>query len=441
MKKSVYADSKEYTCQVIKLPPKQIINGFDNLVKVTVQGKTCLISKDSDPDVLYLFFQSGTVLDPNFLKQNNLYRHSDKNLSSDKKGFFEDSGRVKAIKFKGVISDGFLIELNSLEYLLDNFKILELNVGDEFNSLDTTNICKKYIIKEQRERESKDRSRNKFWDTFIDGNHAPRHMDTAQLFKSLSKDSVDINLDTTVAITYKLHGTSARYYNALSNRKLSRFERLLRRLGVNVNEKDYNFVSASRNVIKSVGNYSNSNANHYYAEDHYSKLGRKIFKDVLNKGEAVYCEIIGSWDVNEPIQGGYTYKLNSPEVYIYRISNINDSGIEIDLSYPQMLERAKELGVKVCPQLFYGSLRDFMTPIYDLRKIVSWKQTSLSEGLEDIFYNQLLGKPSILDSSVVEEGFCLRIDSYPKPNIYKIKSKEFLLKETNWTDKGIEISG
>ena len=57
--------------------------------------------------------------------------------------------------------------------------------------------------------------------------------------------------------------------------------------------------------------------------------------------------------------------------------------------------------------------------------------------LEDVFYNQLLEKPSILDSSVIEEGFCIRKDKYPKPDIFKIKSKAFLLHEGALVDKEI----
>lgn len=47
----------------------------------------------------------------------------------------------------------------------------------------------------------------------------------------------------------------------------------------------------------------------------------------------------------------------------------------------------------------------------------------------------LISKDS--DPNVIEEGFCIRVDKYPKPNIYKIKSKSFLLKESNWKDKQI----
>ena len=56
MKKVIYEDSTNYTCQVIKLPVVQKVEGFDNLVKVCVQGNDCLIGKDTDSNELHLFF-------------------------------------------------------------------------------------------------------------------------------------------------------------------------------------------------------------------------------------------------------------------------------------------------------------------------------------------------------------------------------------------------
>ena len=113
----IYEDSKNYTCQVIKLPPLQKVEGLDNLMKVTVQGNDCLIGKDSNPDELYLFFPAECQIDHEFLKANNLYRHSELNADKTQKGFFEDNRRCKAIKFKGIISTGFVIPIDSLDYL------------------------------------------------------------------------------------------------------------------------------------------------------------------------------------------------------------------------------------------------------------------------------------------------------------------------------------
>lgn len=154
------------------------------------------------------------------------------------------------------------------------------------------------------------------------------------------------------------------------------------------------------------------------------------------KGEAVYCEIIGKTYTGEAIQKGYSYGFDKPILYIYRISNINPQGIEVDLSYHQMIERANQIGLPTCPEYFYGKLKDFIAANseYYNEEIPDNFESILS----DVFYNTLLEKPSILDKSVVEEGFCIRVDKYPKPQIFKIKSKKFLLHESGLLDKSQE---
>ena len=254
-------------------------------------------------------------------------------------------------------------------------------------------------------------------------------MDTAHLLRNIHK----LELDTRIVISIKLHGTSARTYNTVVKRKLNWKERLARKLGIKVQEEEYNYVAASRRVVKSVGFEELPGKNHFFTSgDLWSEVAKNELEGKLNKGEAVYYEIVGKTYSGEAIQGGYTYGIEKPKIYIYRISNINPQGIEIDLTYDQMLERARDLGQEVCPFFFKGTVREFIEK-YDKGKTY----TELSEPLEKIFYNQLLEKPSVLDPSVVEEGFCIRVDGYPKPDIYKIKSKQFLLHESKAADKDL----
>jgi len=117
-------------------------------------------------------------------------------------------------------------------------------------------------------------------------------------------------------------------------------------------------------------------------------------------------------------------------------SNINPQGIEVDLSYHQMIERSKQLNIPVCPEFFYGNLRNFIAA--NSEYYTEEVPDNFEIVISDLFYNTLLEKPSILDKSVIEEGFCIRVDKYPKPQIFKIKSKKFLLHESGALDKGQE---
>ena len=118
MKLEIIKGSENYTCQVIKLPNKIPVKGLDNLVEVNYQGNSCLVGKDSDENLPYLFFPAECKISKDFLSANNLFRHNNLNSDDTKKGFFEDSCRVKAVKFKGVISSGFVIPLSSLDIFL-----------------------------------------------------------------------------------------------------------------------------------------------------------------------------------------------------------------------------------------------------------------------------------------------------------------------------------
>ncbi len=431
MSLKIYEDSKNYTCQVIKLPTKIPVKGLDNLVEVNVQGNSCLVSKDSPDDELYLFFPAECQISNDFLNKNNLYRHETLNQDPTKKGFFEDNRRVKALKFKGIISSGFVIPVKSLT----GVAYFELKVGDEFNELWGVEICKKYIRpcntpgKPGSGKEKGSRIKD-----LVDTKMAPEHMDTAHLMKNLHK----LDLETRIIVSYKLHGTSARTFNTLIKRKLNWKEKLAKRLGVKVLEEQYESVVCSRRQVKSIGFEELANKNHYYASgDLWSEVAKVNFNGELNKGEAVYYEIVGKTFSGEAIQGGYSYGFDQPIVYIYRISNINPQGIEIDLPYDQMVERACQMGLIPCPEFFSGTVVEFLN---DYPKYIIVDQSGLidiGKSLENIFYNKLLEQPSILDKSVVEEGFCIRVDKYPRPEIFKIKSKKFLEHETKALDKEV----
>lgn len=415
---------KNYTCQVITLPQVSPVEGLDNLVKVTIYGNPCLIGKDSKPG-LYLFFPSETVINELFLMRNNLFRHSEKNEDPSQKGFFEDTRRVKALKFRGVVSTGFVIPVEALYKITGE---LGLKEGDEFNEIAGMTLCRKY--KRYSAPQAAGSKKGKLIDEVVDSKMAPEHFDTEHLMKNTREfDPYDL-----ITVSVKLHGTSARYFNTLVLKPLKWYEKLLQKLGINIPNTEYNYVAGSRKVIKSVGFEELPSKFHFYkCGDLWTDVGKEIFNGKLLQGESVYCEIIGTTYGGTPIQGGYTYGLTQPKVYIYRIGMINAQGIEIDLSPAQMKIRAEQLGVATCPEVFSGTMEEFLT-LHGESTPLNGEDVAIS--LEHVFYDILLEKPSILDSSVVEEGFCVRKESYPKCKIYKVKSRIFLAGESKKNDTG-----
>jgi hypothetical protein len=304
---------------------------------------------------------------------------------------------------------------------------IELTTGVEFNEISGYEVCRKFVRKKVSTPGMKN-PRASTIDNIIDKKQAPEHPDTAHLLKNTHK----LRLDTPIVVSYKLHGTSARTYHSLVKRKLSWKDKLAKWFGAKVQVEDYDYIAGSRRQIKSVGFEELPNKNHFFTDgDLWSEFAKQNLEGKLNKGESIYYEIIGKTYGGSDIQGnGYHYGLDKPVAYVYRIANINSQGIEVDLSYEQMKIRASQLDLKVCPQFFVGTLGEFIDSYDNGQTYIE-----LDEPLNRIFYNKLLEKPSILDSSVIEEGFCIRVENYPKPDIFKIKSKIFLKQESDWIDK------
>ena len=83
-----------------------------------VDGFNILCGIDSEPG-LYVYFPTACCLNPNFLRYANLYRHKELNADPEKSGMFEDNGRVKAIRLRGELSEGFILPAVILEnYIL-----------------------------------------------------------------------------------------------------------------------------------------------------------------------------------------------------------------------------------------------------------------------------------------------------------------------------------
>lgn len=422
----IYEDSTNYTCQVIKLPKKIPVKGLDNLVEVNYQGNSVLVSKDSPEDELYLFFPAECQISHDFLSKNNLYRHETLNADPTQKGFFEDSRRVKAIKFKGIISSGFIIPISSIAGAIPGGVFFK--AGDEFNEIDGYEVCRKYIRKRNPGRLGSSNPKQGTIDSIVEKKMIPEHPDTSHLMRNLHK----FDLNTPLVFTYKLHGTSGRTYNTLVKRKLTWRDKLGKFFGAKIQTEDYDDVVCSRRQLKSVGYEELPNKNHFFTDgDLWSEFAKNELAGKLNKGEAVYYEIIGKTYTGQEIQSGYSYGLDKPKAFIYRISNINSQGIEIDLPWEQVKIRANQLGIETVPELFKGTFGEFIEK-YDNGQ----SYADFEEPMTRIFYNKLLEQPSILDSSVVEEGFCVRIENfYPKVEAFKIKSKKFLEHETKSLDK------
>ena len=139
-----------------------------------------------------------------FLKVTNSFRDSKLNKDVNKKGFFEKTGRVKALKMmKGTIkSMGYVVPLNDVlkwaNYKLKDDEIQSL-INEEFDTINNLLICKKYelkISKSMVESKSKKISNNRLID-----NQVHLHVDTLQLRRVITSL---INPNSIISISYKI---------------------------------------------------------------------------------------------------------------------------------------------------------------------------------------------------------------------------------------------
>ncbi len=127
MKLEILEGHSNYAVQPVKLTHFYPIEGADKIVRTVVFGNDVVIAKDSykiGDTVLY--FRSGTRLSEDYCKYNNLYESKENNLNQEEKGYISfRNRRVKAIKLRGVISDGMLMPIISIIPLLrDNIDLL-----------------------------------------------------------------------------------------------------------------------------------------------------------------------------------------------------------------------------------------------------------------------------------------------------------------------------
>ena len=85
MKLHTIENESNYVATVVRLPELKPVNGLDNLLVAQVFGYNCLVSKDSDPNINYIFFPAESVLSEEFLNKNNLYRTETLNADKTKK--------------------------------------------------------------------------------------------------------------------------------------------------------------------------------------------------------------------------------------------------------------------------------------------------------------------------------------------------------------------
>lgn len=405
-----------YSALVTKITTRPHGNA-DNLLLGLCHGHQVVVSKDTTDGELGVFFDSDGKLSHEMLIANGLYNKAACEAlgigspETAKYGFFSQSGRVRSQNFRGQKSDGFWVPLSYLEWT--GYDLALLKDGDTFTSLNDQLVCEKYFTPATL-RAMKAGNQKKQPDAIF-----PKHIDTAQ-FRYYAES---IPADAVIYISEKLHGTSGRLAHTVEFIQPSWFARMRARIaGLAPQTWKWSYLNGSRNVIIE----KTDGAGYYGTNDFRYDVVRQV-EGLLHKGEILYFEIIGDVAIGSAIMNPqvvddkglkkqygdvmrYTYGTVAGEhkMFVYRISRLNEDGLETDLSWPQVEARCQELGLQFVPLL----RKPF---VYD----------GDAETLR-LSVESLVDGPSTLDARHIREGVVIRAES--NRGIQYLKHKSFAFK-------------
>ena len=437
----------------------------ERLKCATVDGFTILVGINSEPG-LYVYFPAGCKINPQFLSYNNLFRHGELNANPNETGMFDDNGRVKAIKLQDVISEGFLLPAVMLSNFITSVtnKDIEIIDGTEFDAvLDGDKefwINKKYVVKENSQGQgSKPKKKAKGFNRILEDQFR-FHYDTV----IIKKYPYVITPDSLIHISTKVHGTSGIsayvqcllpitkrdriiawiWQNIINKCFVNPFNKLIKKptYEFTLNEREYDYLYASRTVIKNPI-YNPNVTPGFYGFDIWEEAD-KIVRPKLEKGMTAYYEILGYLPGNKFIQKGYDYGYvpdvseTQPYQYgrnfgirIYRLTYTNVDGKVFEFSPREVQIWSKEHDLIPVTELYYGKARDLYP---DLNPDVHFSENFIDRLANDKAFNMECNSPDC-NNKVPNEGIVIKIDNM-KPAAFKLKCFKFLNKEQQQLDKG-----
>lgn len=411
----------------------------------TIGGYNMITGIDSEPG-LYVYFPALSQINSDFLSYANLYRHKELNSDPEQSGMFEDNGRVKAIRLRGELSEGFIIPLQTLQNYIISVTNKELNnveEGTEFDSVEDSGkefwISKKYIVqRQQTQGSSSSKPRGKVPKRLnkVRDDQFRFHYTTVQIKKCpfiLAPDSL-------IHMSYKMHGTSTIHANVLCHRELNWKQKIAKWLTGETFDH-YDYIYSSRTVIKNPY-YNPQVGQGYYSEDIWAEAD-KIIKPKLTKGMTVYAEILGFLPNGQYIQKGYDYGCVPPKsneefthekhfkIRVYRVTMTNVDGVVTEFTPLQVEQWCEKVGLTPVETCYFGKAKDLYP---DIDTTQHWNENFIDRLANDKNFYMELDSPHC-KNKVPHEGVVIK----PLERLgsaFKLKSFRFLDKEGRLADLG-----
>lgn len=419
-----------YLAKVVSLKGLRKHSNADRLQTVDIDFQTVITGLDAKEGDIYIFFPVESKISTEFLSATNSFRDKSLNADPEKAGFFEDKGRVKAMKLRGEKSMGYIVPSFHVAAWA-GVDIFPEDVGIEFDTIGGKLLVEKYQVVKKAGSQTKQGKKPKV-SRLVEG-QVHLHVDTENLRRNADK----INPDDTISITYKTHGTSWWVSNILVKRKLSRSERLIKWLGFPVQEMEYDLVYGSRRVVKNSDMDDPKQKDHYFGYDLWEKIKDEI-GEYIPKGYTLYGEMLGYDHNGGAIQGNFDYgcEVGEHKLEVYRITQTNPDGLVTELSYPEIAEFCQRTGLTPPHLFFYGRAGDWLVKSGNYEGI-DWDERNFSEKfVTELEFNYNEKDCFMCNNKVPEEGIVVRKESLFNCESYKLKSFRFLEGESKQLDTG-----
>jgi coenzyme F420-reducing hydrogenase delta subunit len=335
---------------------------------------------------------------------------------------------------KSVISNGLVINVEKFKKYFNTEKEYSetMKEGYTFTHIGDFEICHKYMPPVVRHGDGTNRWKGKKEpNRMIDGIFK-FHFDTDQLLRNINK----VHMDDIISISRKVHGTSGIAGNTLVKRKLSLIEKIMKKIGIKIEDTEYDYIYASRGIVKNARKMKTDLLN---KNDIWIHAGKKYFENKLYKGETVYYEIIGYLPTGKMVQKGYDYgcKPGEYKIAVYRITMTNVDGNDIEYSWNMMKERCKELNVDMVEEFYYGTAGEYIPNILnkDFNELIEEYKPTYEE-IEEYKLNLIKSQPNILSEDSMVEGKVIKDITMPTISNEEIRSR--LIKQ-KWGKEFIQI--
>ena len=441
--------NENYLSKIVKIDSFRKHNDpeVQKLKCCTVDGFNIITGIDSEPG-LYVYFPVLSQINNDFLSYANLYRHKELNKDPEQSGMFGDNGRVKAIKLRGEISEGFILPITVFEnYIVSvtNQELKYVEEGTEFDAIEHEGkefwVSKKYIAERQ------------YSQSLSSSQTKPRHKVLKRLDRIredqfrfhyttslIKKCPYVINPNSLIQMSYKIHGTSGISAYVLCHQPLTWKQKIAKWLTRESFDK-YDYIYSSRTVIKNKF-YNPQVGSGYYSEDIWAEAD-KIVRPCLTKGQTAYYEIVGFLPNGKYIQPGYDYGCIPPKpgetftherhfkVRIYRVTMTNVDGKVVEYTPLQVQQWCNKVGLTPVEECYFGKAKDLYP---DLDTFNHWNENFIERLSNDKRFFMELDSPHC-KNKVPHEGLVIKpLDRLG--SALKLKTFRFLDKEGRLADLG-----